>query len=63
MATLKSLGPFELEVYWYNRRILERFRRGGGPSKAVSPPCKGLGGWRYGFFETDFRVLPLRWSR
>ena len=53
---LKSLGPFDLEVYWFNRRIL-RALDGIGERKIVLDLVKA---WSGGImvFRDGFRVLP-----
>ena len=56
MATLKSLGPFELEVYWYNRRILSALE-GVGDRATVLRLVRDWGGGVM-VFRDGFRVLP-----
>ena len=56
MHRLKELGPFEVEVYWYNRRILTALEAI-GDRRAV---LRIVGEWGGGImvFRDGFRVLP-----
>lgn len=56
MAILESLGPFELEIYWYNRRILTALE-GVGDRNAVRELVRTWGGGIM-VFRDGFRVLP-----
>ena len=56
MAALESLGPFELEIYWYNRRILTALE-GIGDRRAVLDLVRKWGGGIM-IFRDGFRVLP-----
>ena len=56
VAMLQSLGPFELEVYWYNRRILTTLE-GLGNRKTVLGLVRKWGGGLM-VFRDGFRVLP-----
>ena len=56
LATLKSLGPFQVDFYWYNRRILTALE-GIGDRKAV---LAIVNEWAGGLmlYRDNFRVLP-----
>ena len=56
MSVLERLGPFELEVYWYNRRILTALE-GIGDRKTVRELVNDWGGGIM-VFRDGFRVLP-----
>jgi signal transduction histidine kinase len=56
VRVLESLGPFELEVYWYNRRILTALE-GIGDRSAVLRLVREWGGGIM-VFRDGFRVLP-----
>ncbi|MDE0078183.1 MAG: sensor histidine kinase [Caldilineaceae bacterium] len=56
MALLESLGPFELEIYWYNRRILTALE-GVGDRRTVLDLVRRWGGGVM-VFRDGFRVLP-----
>lgn len=56
MLILESLGPFELEVYWYNRRILTALEGIGDRSTVLRLVREWGGGIMV--FRDGFRVLP-----
>ena len=56
MHVLESLGPFQLEMYWYNRRILSALE-GIGDRSAVAQVVRDWGGGVM-VFRDGFRVLP-----
>ncbi len=56
MAILESLGPFELEIYWFNRRILTALE-GVGDLQAVRALVREWGGGIM-VFRDGFRVFP-----
>ena len=56
MQILESLGPFELEIYWYNRRILTALE-GIGERRVVGGLVRGWGGGIM-VFRDGFRVRP-----
>ena len=56
IAALESLGPFRLDVYWYNRRILTELE-GIGDRRTVSRLVREWGGGVM-VFRDGFRVLP-----
>ena len=56
VTVLKSLGPFSLDVYWYNRRILTALE-GIGDRRAVLRLVREWGGGVM-VFRDGFRVLP-----
>ncbi|NWJ47094.1 MAG: sensor histidine kinase [Chloroflexi bacterium] len=56
MRLLKSLGPFNLEIYWYNRRILTALE-GIGDRNTVANLVREWGGGIM-VFRDGFRVLP-----
>ncbi len=56
MSVLERLGPFELEIYWYNRRVLTALE-GIGDRKTVRELINDWGGGIM-VFRDGFRVLP-----
>ncbi len=56
MNVLESLGPFQLEIYWYNRRILSALE-GIGDRSTVLQVVRDWGGGVM-VFRDGFRVLP-----
>ncbi len=56
LDTLRSLGPFTMEVYWYNRRILEEIT-GIGDRETVRELIRAWSGGLM-MFRDGFRVTP-----
>jgi signal transduction histidine kinase len=56
LDTLRSLGPFSMEAYWYNRRILEEIT-GIGDREQVRDLIKAWSGGLM-LFRDGFRVAP-----
>lgn len=56
METLKSLGPFRVELYWYNRRILTALEGIGDRAQVKQLVDEWAGGLMV--FRDGFRVMP-----
>lgn len=54
---LRALGPFEVEVYWFNRRIVQAVA---DLTSNVAETRKQISDWSGGpmLFRRDFRILP-----
>jgi signal transduction histidine kinase len=55
--SLKSLGPFEVEVYWYNRRVVDAVQ---GLTESVTATRAEIARWSGGpmLYRHGFRILP-----
>jgi signal transduction histidine kinase len=56
-ATLADLGPFDCQVYWFNRRIVEKI---GGLTENQTATKKQIANWAGGpmLYRHGFRILP-----
>lgn len=56
-AALKALGPFEVEIYWFNRRVVEAIA---GLTDSIQATRDEVAKWSGGpmLFRHGFRILP-----